>query len=102
MNSTRSTINPIGRTQFRLPIMPRPVANSLVYSEIHQIVGRVVDTRIADGREVTVIENAGGFRIDCSPLRLRPATTKEHLIFKEEIADRKSLCSLTRDHSLSA
>ena len=90
------------RVEFRLPILPRPVANTFVFSEVHQIVGRVIDTRIAEGQEITVIENAGGFHLDCSPWRLRPATVEEYALYKEEAADRKSLIGLVSDHSLSA
>jgi len=90
------------RLDFRLPILPRPVANTLVFSEIHQIVGRVVDTQIAEGREVTVIENAGGFRLDCNPMRLRPATDAEFALYKEEAADRRGLIGFDTGHSLSA
>jgi len=92
----------LNRFEFTRPLIPRPVANTYVFSEIHQIVGRVIDTRIAEGHEVTVIENAGGFRLNCSPLRLRPATNEESALYKEESADRKSLIGLVSDHSLSA
>ena len=90
------------RVEFRLPILPGPVANTFVFSELHQIVGRVIDTRIAEGQEITVIENAGGFHVDCSPWRLRPATVEEFALYKEAAANRKSLIGLVSDHSLSA